>query len=383
MHIRDNMEAMHHTMQMVDRFYQSQSIEEFMRTALCDMAQYLDADTGCAFELFHHGDRPRLGKTISHALPEPVLNTYNDSYLRMDPICGSAFLRSGECSIGLNSAKLMRLSDHLDLRNQSGSMYFHEFLRPRKLEHVLGVMIRPSIPRLPVVVLGFQRAGKRPDFSENDLKFVRLLTSSLVSRVENFALHNLVQEMKRNSATASDERQTFEITLDSPHRLKVYSRHSANEASFIYSPSISYYPGLQHTMKSVCGRTVPAKDILCFLSSIGLSSVPESYQVHISPVLDKNASVKYILVAEPPQQESPVMSWAREYKMTARELEIVACIVEGLRNAEIAEKLQLSIRTVENHLRSIFSKAAVSSRTQLLHQLLVTNNVKATELRVM
>ena len=150
---------------------------------------------------------------------------------------------------------------------------------------------------------------------------------------------------------------------------------------FVYSPSITYFPGLQHALRNLAGRTLRAKDISCFLSSIGLSNIPESYQVQIKSALGKD-SLDYILVADPPQQDSAIMSWARIHKITARELELVAYIAEGMRNAEIAEKLNVSVRTVENHLRSIFSKSAVSSRTQLLHQLLVTNNVSASDLRV-
>ncbi len=51
-------------------------------------------------------------------------------------------------------------------------------------------------------------------------------------------------------------------------------------------------------------------------------------------------------------------------QLTQRELEILGLIVEGLSNAEIAQKLFLSLATVKVHTRNIYGKLGVNSRTQ-------------------
>ncbi len=48
-----------------------------------------------------------------------------------------------------------------------------------------------------------------------------------------------------------------------------------------------------------------------------------------------------------------------------REREIVACIAQGFKNKEIAEKLFISEQTVKNHLHNIFDKLGVSDRLEL------------------
>lgn len=53
------------------------------------------------------------------------------------------------------------------------------------------------------------------------------------------------------------------------------------------------------------------------------------------------------------------------YNITKRELEVVHLIVEGLNNEDIAERLQVSEKTIKNHLSSIFKKLKVNSRTQV------------------
>ena len=48
--------------------------------------------------------------------------------------------------------------------------------------------------------------------------------------------------------------------------------------------------------------------------------------------------------------------------MTAREVEVLRLVAQGLTNEQVAERLVISPRTVNSHLTSIFSKIGVSSR---------------------
>ena len=50
--------------------------------------------------------------------------------------------------------------------------------------------------------------------------------------------------------------------------------------------------------------------------------------------------------------------------LSDRELEIIRLAAHGLTNREIADKLSLSYRTIEGHMRDIFNKLGVSSRTE-------------------
>lgn len=52
----------------------------------------------------------------------------------------------------------------------------------------------------------------------------------------------------------------------------------------------------------------------------------------------------------------------RRYGLTTRELQVLGMLCEGLRNAEIASRLSRSVRTVDHHLASVFSKLGVESR---------------------
>ena len=64
--------------------------------------------------------------------------------------------------------------------------------------------------------------------------------------------------------------------------------------------------------------------------------------------------------------------------LSRRELEVAALVVEGHTNQQIAEKLVLSIRTVETHLSHAFTKLGVTSRVNLV-KALSAGDVPATE----
>lgn len=58
------------------------------------------------------------------------------------------------------------------------------------------------------------------------------------------------------------------------------------------------------------------------------------------------------------------------FLLTAREIEVVSLVAAGDGNAALGRKLGISLRTAENHLRAIYRKVGVSSRTQLISRIL-------------
>jgi DNA-binding NarL/FixJ family response regulator len=56
--------------------------------------------------------------------------------------------------------------------------------------------------------------------------------------------------------------------------------------------------------------------------------------------------------------------------LTAREGEILELLTAGLRNAEIAQRLFLSTKTVRNNVSNIMAKLQVADRTQAVVRVL-------------
>ena len=57
---------------------------------------------------------------------------------------------------------------------------------------------------------------------------------------------------------------------------------------------------------------------------------------------------------------------SHEALLSARELEIVELVVTGLSNHKIAHKLDISKRTVDNHISNILKKTNATNRVELV-----------------
>jgi DNA-binding CsgD family transcriptional regulator len=61
---------------------------------------------------------------------------------------------------------------------------------------------------------------------------------------------------------------------------------------------------------------------------------------------------------------------AVERSLSRREAEVALCCAQGLTNAEIGTRLEVSEQTIKFHLRNIFAKLAVKRRAELVSRLL-------------
>lgn len=82
--------------------------------------------------------------------------------------------------------------------------------------------------------------------------------------------------------------------------------------------------------------------------------------VYLSPQLNQRALQTYLEFVEESGQEDLYDS------LTAREKEVFHLAVEGINNSQIAERLSISIRTVEMHRANLMKKLGVNSQTELV-----------------
>jgi DNA-binding NarL/FixJ family response regulator len=71
--------------------------------------------------------------------------------------------------------------------------------------------------------------------------------------------------------------------------------------------------------------------------------------------------VQRLLIADE-QQPSP----GDAEPLTTRELDVLRLVVQGARNSDIGQRLSISVKTVETHLTSIYSKLGVQSRAEAI-----------------
>ncbi|MFW6359997.1 MAG: response regulator [Chroococcales cyanobacterium] len=92
------------------------------------------------------------------------------------------------------------------------------------------------------------------------------------------------------------------------------------------------------------------------IARIVLTQAKQAGTTQEAPVAAKTVAIN---AAEPEYSQL-----IEAYPLTERELEVLQLIVEGCSNAEIAEKLFITVGTVKTHVRNILNKLCADDRTQ-------------------
>lgn len=130
-------------------------------------------------------------------------------------------------------------------------------------------------------------------------------------------------------------------------------------------------------------EAVPNVGLLCLVDTYDLSQIVALLQAGAAGVLSRNASLPELsraLIAAsrgeivlPPELASRALTvMARGGlgpqknidSLTERERQVLVLLAKGMTNKDIAQTLFLSVRTVEAHLRNVYGKLDVASRTE-------------------
>src|SRR3954453_8894531 len=89
--------------------------------------------------------------------------------------------------------------------------------------------------------------------------------------------------------------------------------------------------------------------------------------IHASCLHDADGAAAHAAVVIEPAKASEVAPLIVEaYELTPREVDVTRALARGLTTNEIARELHLSRYTVQDHLKSVYEKAGVSSRGELV-----------------
>ena len=139
-------------------------------------------------------------------------------------------------------------------------------------------------------------------------------------------------------------------------------------------------------IREICAQ-VPDTRVIVLLDSSDRSAVVEAFRagargvfcrtepfrllakciqcVHSGQIWANSGELQFVLEA----LAQPGFATLRAHSgslLTARELDVVRCVAEGLSNREIAHRLKLTEHTVKNYLFRIFDKLGVSSRVEVV-----------------
>ena len=95
--------------------------------------------------------------------------------------------------------------------------------------------------------------------------------------------------------------------------------------------------------------------------------------IEVRAFRDVDARNYYVLVTSERSDRKILDDACAGFALSEREIDVARLISAGQNNGQISRGLGIALRTVENHLRSVYAKVGVNSRTQLVSRLLGLN----------
>jgi DNA-binding NarL/FixJ family response regulator len=135
----------------------------------------------------------------------------------------------------------------------------------------------------------------------------------------------------------------------------------------MYTTDDYIYNAIKAGAKGILSKQDTNKEIL--LEAIRTIDAGEEYY---SPNISKNLMKNYLNTVKKSSHPENI----NKYSLTQREKEILKLYVEGFSNQEVAEKLNISIRTVETHKNNIMQKFEFKSTVEMVKFALKNNLVK-------
>lgn len=339
------------------------SPESVFADILEPVAQLLGAESGVylqftstAWDPCHVGDGQYLGSRPR------ALKAYVDGLYALDPVVKPVIQAPDD--FGRASQASLTSFDRSEL---DGDPYAETFLKRYDIGHVIA-MVAPVRTGLETRLagLGFHRSyGDRP-FLPQDLSRFQQLMPALQAVFRHLASREALDMSRAVIEAAGRQGGDFSCLIMDEDLAIRHATQSASEAR-----------GVQ------CGLMDP-----CVLGDIKqelLTAPPEpgagrlfttttgegaSIEVELRVIQASDTRTYYLASSHGAPLRRSIGSVCEALGFTARETQIARLLVSGQQNASLGMELGISYRTVENHLRSIFRKASVRTRTQLVSRLL-------------
>ena len=308
------------------------------------------------------GQEVAVTEGIVSGASERSLDAYRQHYFRHDPMVTMQIV----ATLPTSERPLVGLGDVVDRRLLMQSEYYNRFLRAVGVDDVMAMLLPKSGAFGETYCIGLHRAIGQPQFDRDDRRRLEGLWPAVAGTIRGLA--------RKSGADAID---AMLKVLDDDHALgvAVFDRQfqpvKLNERA---RDLLDLYPGgepranMQRIMLAA-RRLAGGKDQIARFDLLDGVTTGQVYAV------DERADpARYIAVMT--SGEKSRASWRKicdELALTPREIEVCSLITRGLTNDKIALILSISRRTVENHLRTIFAKARVNSRTQLIARLIRAN----------
>jgi len=327
-------------------------------------------------------DGVNLASSFARCKDKSYLLKYADCFWRYDPLYYTQFCTTSD-NLVFKTDDIIPYSQMVELD------YYKSFLRPQNLLSELIIRLYSGGSTFGAISL--QRYQGHSCFETKDVLKASLLVPYLVN----------IFEIADEIANINKERILLEqwmefhsegiILLDSeitPIYMNLKARHFCQLLKGIYEKSSFNVMNTETVLPRVivqdCKKLPLQNEASIPLSNhnnriVGIKNKTRYYLQYFPVVLSSAVqTVPYyvVLLSELTRyNRSTEEILTEQQKLSQREEDIARYVSLGLTNKQIAEKLFISPYTVQNHLKNIFQKTGLDSRTKLANLMKYPNNL--------
>jgi DNA-binding CsgD family transcriptional regulator len=346
------------------RLLQCNTFETLAQASMESLQRLLGADSSCMALAYDSDDERHLYRAQGcGVLTKDMMRLYQRSYSRTDPVLADILSHEWD-----GRERIVVLEQIVDMKRFRATEIYEEFLRPLDIHHVMGVAV--PLEDGARALLGVHRQQHHPrGFDVRHVTAVHDLLPALAASFNAMLARERLEDRETAiEALASGDTRAGAIVLD--ERARVLYADPRAEAELRELRARDADPGrarqiLPRGLRQLVLNAIANCDAEDSATELAVdeSGGGHALRLTIKPAARSAATARYLLTIA--SDRSAATADPRLLRLTARERQIADRVARGLRNPEIAGELSLSVRTIENHLRSIYAKLQVRNRASL------------------
>ncbi|NOZ42130.1 MAG: helix-turn-helix transcriptional regulator, partial [Alphaproteobacteria bacterium] len=352
------------------------TIGELQRHTLLKIQKIVTAESSVYFDVSQTPLGWQFVNGISYGVPKKAPKAWCDHYQTKDPFTIKLLNH-----LKLGSKRIVISDETINHSDYIRTKFYCDFLRPQSIYHMMTIGLHDG--SRPIGLIGLHRTSASTAFSTKDISKINAIIPCLSVAIQKIKLSEMAVERREIIKALSVDmhhegimildRNLFPTFLDDKARtlLKVppYSGHEIIRTINNYLP-----PRISQCCQELNQRVSNSHDNRVD-QHINFTTVHYSQNIsgYVYAYRTRGQGLCFLVCFK--QQDTNLIKPDNftKFNLTRREIDIVHLVSVGMTNPEVSSKLFISIRTVQNHLRSIYSKVKVHNRTSLVSKLMQKN----------
>ncbi len=342
-------------------------LREFQEQTFRLMEGCIGASSGVYLQVSGTASAWRFKSGLAHGVPSEGPKVWCSDYADQDPFV-ARFLENPD-----NDKQVVVSSEIVSHKDFVRTRFYQEFLRPQSVYHIMILGLVQNAR--PIGLFGFHRGAGAEPFSRLEAEKALLLAPYLSAAAQKIRASEMAEERETIIRSLANDIPFTGVIILNQEGEPVYDYGKAADL-LKTGPGRRSQDGPLQLPAEIMERCEKVRRGLSWRQGTEFHERFDLKQpdgpplkVHLHPYDCGARGLRFLVYLGPGKPDAVDRSQLERFGFTRRQIDIVNLVSLGMTNPEIAKRLCISVRTVQNHLRSIYLKVNVRNRTSLVSKL--------------